>query len=336
VKKLAENPATPAAPAAAPPISPEPAFHNGPGAGSWQNMTLPLVANSSRPAYAAVVDAGGIQMTAFCHSGKDGHFVVPGLRVTGADPRVSARLSQGLASAPSISNDLSSVDMTFADGTAVPGAAATAVKDNEVTLYVDRKLLKPEDEVLERLMAGETVTITAQPFAASFQLDGSRAALCSVLNRCGAKIEGCDSAPDASPSCDRGQYRNSKGRCIDKEDGADEKINCGRGRTWVGARGACVCIDGDASWNGSRCVPRRVKKNQACTGGRTIDPQSGRCDCNGDSVWNGRACVKENEPPPSGGQNNNPQTKKAVCAALQIACSLGQKNACNNFNGNCR
>jgi len=311
---------------------------NGPGASDWTNATMPFVANSSRRAYAAVVDAGGIQMTAFCHSGAEGPQIVPGLRVTGAEPGVLERLREGLASAPSVTNDLSSISMTFADGTTFDGVTATTPpKDSEVTLYVNRKLLEPDDDMLERLMGGQNVTLTAPPFSASFQLDGSRSALCSMMDKCGAKADGCGSSESSERSCGRGQYRDRKGRCVDEEDGQDEKINCGRGRTWVGAQGKCVCVNDNAVWNGKRCVTRKRNKQGACTGGRTRDPQTGRCDCNGDSAWNGQACVQVPEPPPNNSQNNNnAQMKKAVCGALQIACSLGNKGSCNKFNNSCR
>jgi hypothetical protein len=310
----------------------------GPGDSDWTNTTMSFVANSSRRAYAAVVDADGVQMTAFCHKGAQGPQIVAGLRVTGSDPGVLERLRQGLAAAPSVTNDLSRMSMSFANGSTIDGvAASTPPKDNEVTLYVDRKLLDPDDDVLEQLMAGQEVTLSAPPFSASFQLDGSRSALCSMMNKCGAKAEGCGSDESSERSCGRGQYRDRKGRCVDEDNGQDEKINCGRGRTWVGAQGKCVCVDGNAHWNGKRCVTRRGNGPRGCTGGRTFDRQIGQCVCNGDSAWNGRACVKEPEPPPNNGQNNNnAQMKQAVCSAFQIACNLGNKSACNKFNNGCR
>jgi hypothetical protein len=173
-------------------------------------------------------------------------------------------------------------------------------------------------EIIERLMAGQDVTIAAEPFVASFQLDGSRSALCSMMNKCGDYVSGCGGGDKSS--------RKEDG------DGQDGKINCGRGRTWVGAQGKCVCVDSNRSWNGSRCVRSKTNRPKGCSGGRTFEPQTGRCECNGDSAWNGRACVKQNEPAPN---NNNEQVKKAVCATLQIACSLGQQDACKKFNNGC-
>jgi len=337
VKKLAEPSTSNSSITPPPSTAPKTVtVQNGPGASEWKNVTMPFVANSSRRAYAAVVDAGGVEMTAFCHRGAQGLQIVPGLRVTGADPGVLERLREGLASAPSVAPDLSSMSMTFADGTTIDDlAASTPPKDNEVTLYFDRKLPEPQDDVLEKLMAGQNVTLTAPPFSASFQLDGSRSALCAMMDKCGAKVDGCDSGESSERSCGRGQYRDRKGRCVDEDDGQDEKINCGRGRTWVGAQGRCVCVDGNTVWNGRRCVRRKRHRHRPCTGGRTFDPQIGRCVCNGDSAWNGRACVVPGPSPNSGQNNKNAQMKKAVCAALQIACSVGNKGACNKFNNGC-
>lgn len=323
VKKLAE-PSTSDAPAAQEPQAqpsaadhPTETVHNGPGRSDWYNATTPLVANSRRPAYSAIVDAGGVQLTAFCHGRGNNLRIIPGLRVTKSNSGILARLREGLASAPSVTNELARVSMTFADGTTIEDVAATTPpQSDEVTLYVDRKLPEPDDEVIERLMAGQEVTITAEPFMASFQLDGSRSALCSMMNKCGADVAGCGGGRESSS----------------EEDGQDGRINCGRGRTWVGAQGKCVCVDSDRYWNGSRCLRRKANRPKGCTGGRTFEPQTGRCECNGDSAWNGRACVKENEPAP----NNNAQLKNAVCASLQIACNLGQQGACNKFNNGCR
>lgn len=328
VKKLAESDA-PAAqePEPEPPAS-EPQLdtvHNGPGRSDWFNTTRSFVANSKRPAYAAIVDAGGVQLTAFCHGRGSNLRIIPGLRVTDNNPGIAARLRAGLEAAPYVTDDLASVDMTFSDGTTIAGVAASKPPQNdEVTLYVDRKLPEPDGEMLDRLMAGQEVTITAEPFIATFQLDGSRSALCSMMNKCGADVDGCGGGSRSKPSRE--------------EDGQDGPINCGRGRTWVGAQGRCVCVDGNRFWNGSRCVRRKPKRPKGCTGGRTWDAQTRSCMCNGDSAWNGRACVKENEPPPAnqGQNNNNAQMKQAVCASLQIACSFGNQGACNKFNNGCR
>lgn len=327
VKKLAEPDAADDEPEVSDPEpSPPPAadappmetVHNGPGRSDWFNTTTPFVANSKRRAYAAVVDAGGVQLTAFCHGRGNNLRIIPGLRVTDNNPGIAERLREGLATAPSIGDDLASVSMTFADGTEIGGVAATAPPQNdEVTLYVDRQLPEPDDRVIEKLMAGQEVTITAEPFMASFQLDGSRDALCSMIRKCGAKVSGCGGGSSSSSSSGN--------------DGQDGRINCGRGRTWVGAQGKCVCVDSSRYWNGSRCVRRKSQKPKGCTGGRTWDPQTRTCMCNGDSAWNGSACVKENDP-----NAGNAQMQQAVCASLQIACSFGNKGACNKFNNGCR
>lgn len=77
--------------------------------------------------------------------------------------------------------------------------------------------------------------------------------------------------------------------------------------------GDCVC-PGATEWNGSRCAARQVTQN--CSGGRYYSKSRRMCvcpsarphwynnrcntarDCPGDSVWNGRQCVKENDAGP--------------------------------------
>lgn len=348
--------ATPQAPAAesavaiAPPRPrPQPPVMVGPGAGRWQNRTVRHVANSSRPAYTAIVDAGGAQLSVFCTRKRHGPEIVAGFRVTDALPGLSERLANGLAAAPPVTADLASVSMSFSDGSTVSNVSATKPpRNNQSIFYFNRKLLTPTHDVLERLMAEQTVTISAPPFAASFQLDGSRAAICKALERCDARPRGCGSRGErATPvadtrrrrserrRCSRGMYRDRRGRCVREEDGQDGRVNCGRGRTWVGAQGRCVCVETNRVWNGRRCVAVRRRPTR-CTGGRTRDPRTGRCDCNGDSAWNGRACVKQNEPVrsrPQRGESN--QTIIRNCNLLNAACKVGVKAACKKMSTYC-
>lgn len=144
VKKLAEPDAAddepevsePAPSPSPPPAPPMETVHNGPGRSDWFNTTTPFVANSKRRAYAAVVDAGGVQLTAFCHGRGNNLRIITGLRVTENNPGIAERLREGLATAPAITDELASVSMTFADGTEIGGVAATTPPQNdEVTLY---------------------------------------------------------------------------------------------------------------------------------------------------------------------------------------------------------
>ncbi|MEL6421890.1 MAG: hypothetical protein AAFQ42_05565 [Pseudomonadota bacterium] len=88
------------------------------------------------------------------------------------------------------------------------------------------------------------------------------------------------------------------GICQKVNDGQDAPQRCGKGRTWVGGQGRCVCVDGRKRWNGKRCVFRR---NQTNTNNGTLTPK---------------------------------QAKEAACGILQIACAAGSNSSCRKFRSN--
>ena len=385
-----------------------PTVSRGPGTSRWSNRTQRLRIAGGQSVYTASVRVPGLEMVTYCAEDKrEGGFGLGVLvRKNGSYPAFSSRIRQGIAARPVFASGPNrQIEMSFSNGEIVDDAATRPRMTNqELGIGPNAGVFGESSTALEYFMSESEVTVGLDPFRATFQLSGSRKAICAVMNRCGASVPGCGGgntstvtpvttsrcsggryysrsqgrcvcptnkpnwngrscqtlrcgknyrlvrgecvlrqncgrnayrSPEGDCYCNRGfrrtnsgrcvrkrrecgpgQYRNSKGRCV------SEGRNCGRGRTWVGAQGRCVCVDSRRAWNGRRCVLPR----QGCSGGRTW--QNGRCDCNGDSVWNGRQCVKENEPPPRQ-QNNN--VKNNVCAVLQTACSLGSKGACRNF-----
>ena len=320
-----------APPPAAPSEPPLPRVDLGEGSSRWDTGTRVVRIPGpifNRQFKAAFVRSHGLEMVGFCRDPSQtgggyalGMFIqeAPG----GGYPKFSQRLRQGLAKKPNwATTNFKVLDITYSNGEAMPEATATPAPANgQWVLGPAGSAMAAQSEDLENFMAANSVTISAPPMVATFQLDGSRDAICEVMNACGAPVPGCVRKHRVTRQPDSGQ---------------DGRINCGRGRTWVGAQGKCVCVNDNQYWNGSRCVTRKRPRQTACTGGRTRDPQTGQCLCNGDSAWNGRACVKTNEPAQNSGQNTNPQMKQAVCGTLQIACSLGQKSACAKFNNGCR
>ncbi len=386
-----------------------PTVARGPSTSRWSNKTQRLNVAGGKSVYTASVRVPGVEMVTYCaKDNRDGGYGLGVLvRRNGAYPAYAQRIRQGIAARPVFAEGPNrEIEISFSNGEVVGDAAAQpALTNQELGIGPNAGVFGEGSPALEYFMSENEVTVALEPFKATFQLLGSRKAICAVMNRCGASVPGCGSggasavtpvttsrcsggrffsrsqgrcicpsnksnwngrscvrlrcgknyklvrgecvllqncgrnayrSPEGDCYCNRGfrrtssgrcvrvrkpcgsgQYRNSKGRCV------SEGRNCGRGRTWVGAQGRCVCVDGRRVWNGKRCVIRR----QRCTGGRTWSPQMGACACNGDSAWNGRQCVKENEPPRQ--QNNN--VKNNVCAVLQTACALGSKGACRNF-----
>ncbi|MEM9357625.1 MAG: hypothetical protein AAGB04_15575 [Pseudomonadota bacterium] len=366
-----------------------PTVARGPSTSRWANKTQRLKIAGNKSVYTASVRVPGVEMVTYCAEDKrDGGFGLGVLlRRSGSYPAFSQRIRQGIAARPVFGNGPNrEVEMSFSNGEIVDDAATRPrLTNQELSIGPNAGVFGEGSTALEYFMSESEVTVALEPFKATFQLTGSRKAICSVMNRCGASVPGCGDGgstavtPVTTSRCSGGRYfSRSKGRCVCPTNksywngrscqrlrcGKNYKLvrgkcvllqNCGRnayrspegdcycnrgfrrtnsgrcvrrnvrqcgpGRTWVGAQGRCVCVDSRKAWNGRRCVFPR----QRCTGGRTW--QDGRCDCNGDSVWNGRQCVKENEPPPR--QQNN--AKRNVCAVLQTACQLGSNAACRNF-----
>lgn len=378
VKRLAETPRTtqPAKPAppqaAAPPPAPPsgpplPTLELGSDGSSWK--TGPRTVRIPGPIFnhqfqSAYVQSHGLELVTFCldpSTTGGGHHIGMYVQETpgGGFPKFPERLQQGLAKKPNWSGtDFKVIDVTYSNGEAMAGATARpGLANGQWVFGPNGQTVGVRSDDLENLMATNSVTISAPPLVATFQLKGSRNAICEVTNACGAPVPGCVKRHHVS---------------VDRDSGQDAPQNCGRGRTWVGAQGKCVCVNDNSYWNGSRCIRRKPRQTActggrtrdpqtgrcgcngdsawngracvvpqrqqaACTGGRTRDPQTGQCGCNGDSAWNGRACVVPNQPASNNAQNNNAQVRQAVCGTLQIACSLGQKGACAKFNANgCR
>lgn len=333
VRKLAEAPTpyAPPPPQTAPSGPSLPTLDLGAGESSWKTGTRtvripgPIFNHQFRSAY---VQSHGLELVTFCvDPSKTGGDYRVGMYIQetpGGDyPQFAERLQQGLAKRPNwAGTDFKVIDLDYSNGETMSVATARpGLANGQWVLGPNGKTLGVQSDDLENLLATNSVTISAPPLVATFQLNGSRDAVCDVMNSCGAPVPGCAR-----------RHRVSE----DTDSGHDANINCGRGRTWVGAQGKCVCVRANAYWNGRRCVRRKRPQQTACTGGRTRDPQSGQCGCNGDSAWNGRACVVPNQPAANSGQNNNAQVKQAVCGTLQIACSLGQKSSCVKFNNGCR
>ncbi|MFY0611347.1 MAG: hypothetical protein JXQ99_07475 [Hyphomicrobiaceae bacterium] len=443
------------APKAAPRTRPTlPTVARGPATSRWINRTERRREGS---VYTASVRVPGVELTTYCvRRGAGDYGLGAVLRKKGSYPKFAERIRQGLAANAAVNGGAQrAIEIEFSNGARVAGAAATAsLVNRELGIGPNADAFDQDSASLGYLMSESEVTVSLEPFQATFQLRGSRKAICSVMAQCGARVAGCGRgrpavaqpvsaprrcsggrilkrssgqcvcpasrsywngqscerlrcgknyrlvrgecvllqncgrnayrSPEGDCYCTRGYRETRSGKCILRRtnDGQDGPINCGRGRTWVGAQGRCACVDGRKRWNGRRCVTVRrgcgpgkirnsrgrcvpanrncgagafyvpdrgrcfcsdgskryrngrcVSKNRrpSCTGGRVYDNQVNRCVCNGDSAWNGRACVKENEPPRRPASNPN---KQNMCNLLRTACQLGAQPACRNFQRN--
>jgi len=171
-----------------PPAAPSPVLETvdlGPGTGSWSRGTYPLdEGNSTAPA--AIVQANGVRLTAYC----TGRRTVP-IMISGEPrdeyPEFDERLQQGLAAAGAQpgSGEIVEIPMRFAGGQLYHVRALVHGLTGEMMLGDTPDGFAAYSPVLETIMAGETVTVSAPPFSATFQLNGSRAAICGILRQCG-------------------------------------------------------------------------------------------------------------------------------------------------------
>jgi len=105
------------------------------------------------------------------------------------------RIRQGLAAKGDGSDNgqPALIPMSFSDGTVYSVSASVQEINGEVRLTQDGEGagFRAAGQLVSDLMTGETVGIDTPPFSATFQLKRSRKALCSVINKCGAKVARC-------------------------------------------------------------------------------------------------------------------------------------------------
>lgn len=217
----------------------------GPGDAPWRNRNYEIDEGNSS-AYAASVQGRGTQFITYCNTNKKLAAVLQeGPR--GAYPNFDGRVQQGLAA-----NDNAYMRMQFSNGNEYSVSAGVQGLTGDVMIgsAAQGGGFRPGGRILNDLMAEQTMTLSAPPFSATFQLKESRAAICSVLKKCGANVAGCDraeaktTAKEPKPSttrqskrgCGRGKIR-VEGKCILRQDAASY---CGPGYRLQGSK----CVQG--------------------------------------------------------------------------------------------
>lgn len=364
------RPVQPATTAPAAPVAlPKPTLSTvarGPATSRWVNRTERMAIAGGKSVYTASVRVPGVELVTYCVDNSDGIGLGAVVRRKGSYPSFSRRIRQGLAASPKLPGSANrEIKIEFSNGEAVDGGGArTALVGGSLGVGPSAGIFVEGSSELEYLMSENAVSVELEPFAATFQLNGSRKAICSVMNRCGAQVPGCGASGSARPAapvpvtttqrCSGGRYYSrSRGRCTCPSSrpnwngrscaklrcGRNYKLvrgrcvllqNCGR-NAYRNAEGDCFCNRGFRRTGSGRCVARQRR----CTGGRQLDRKTGQCFCPGDSSWNGRRCFKASgpSPRPRPPQNNN-NVKKNVCTVLKAACQFGSKAACKNFQKN--
>jgi len=165
----------------------------GPGPTPWRMRSFEMDEGTVRTVAAAVA-SDGIELLFHC----DGKNRLAGvLRETKRDtyPKFNERMRQGLAVSRggAATGTPALIAMSFSDGTAYSVSARMQEINGEVSLAQDAKGtgFRAAGNLVKDLMSRRTVSIDAPPFSATLQLKRSRKALCSVINKCGARVARC-------------------------------------------------------------------------------------------------------------------------------------------------
>ena len=236
-----------------------------PGTSPWRT-TRYVMDEGNNSANAAAVRANGIEFLTYCNAYKRMAAV---LRETtrGVYPEFDGRIQQGLAA-----ND-NFIIVRFSNGTEYPVSAAVQGLTGDVTIGTSTQGkvgFRPNGRILSDMMAGQTMTLFAPPFSATLQLKNSRAAICKVVNQCGAGVPGCTRLSRKAVS------KTKKKRTTARKRKSKIEKNAARN-----------CAELGMAYRGGQCVPKsrkartraRKRQNMPCPAGMYRNPY-GNCQPN--------------------------------------------------------
>jgi hypothetical protein len=184
---------------------------------------------------AAGVLSGGLELIAYCTPSREVGIAVRSF-ANGQYPQFRERVQQGLQ------RDRTA-DLKF-QGEGSFRAMFHSNDGNELNMSYP---VATSNGVVRSLMSGGTLLLSRPPFAAIFQLQGSRSAICESLNGCGAFPPECGSQgsvasdkPTKTERCSsRSVYVEGRGCVLKKFSGSsDSKKGCGQGDIRV--EGKCM------------------------------------------------------------------------------------------------
>ncbi len=198
-----------------------------PGATPWRLRSYEMDEGNARE-MAAAVASDGVELLFHCAGERR---LVGILRESkrGAYPEFDERIRQGFAAKGGVvgSGVPALIPMRFSDGTVYSISASVQEMNGEVSLAqdADGSGFRAAGNLVSDLMTGQTVSIDAPPFSATLQLKKSRKALCSVINKCGAKVARCKQVAKRKkkyqkrrkrrPSIANSPYHDNKGKLLD-------------------------------------------------------------------------------------------------------------------------
>ncbi len=278
------TPPAPLAPAPQPVVRPAPPppppvlqpVHLGPGTSPWRNGNYAMDEGNAS-AYSASVQSSGLELTAYCSANRQLN-VVLGESQRGLYPGFDQRISQGLtASLGQYGTPDTRISIRFSNNSEhiVPANVMGLTGEVSIRSTAPGGEFRPGGRFINDMMSSRSMTLSAPPFGATFQLKGSRRTICNVLTSCGVSTPGCAKFAPApvstyTPPPKKKTYTKRK------------KAGCPGGT--VRLEGQCIKKSQVTSFcgpgykrSGSKCVsrypataaqpPAQQKKKTGCPGG---------------------------------------------------------------------
>ena len=301
------------------PSTPPPFWKIPAGNGRWSTNYQQVSGDGGNAKFAATISNGGAQLVGYCqNSGGDSRLVLlvrpDAFKKSTPVDRVLryAASSAPLSGSSGDGRRVREIAVRFDDGTSMRSATTydNVGAGGEFAILKNGMDLGYRSGTVGDLMSKNSVTISAASFTFTFGLSGSRGALCSVLNRCGAKRADCGNTERVRPVSIK------------------KRTRCRGGQYYSKSRGRCRCRSGFELVNG-RCLRNdELSNSNPCGPGYT--QVRGKCIHNNDLQRNKRVQPRVNQAQQA--QQRNCQQQAKICSKV---CNILSGSAKQNCKTNC-
>lgn len=255
----------------------------------WSVDQEALASDDGRIVDVALVRADGANLAAYCRPGARPSIALS-VRPQDGNKEVADALAAAVRDARPLSPSnvgIKRIDVRFSDGARLSSASTydTVADGQGLRILSGGEPLDAMGAGVGRLLSERSIKVEAGSFKAEFQLDGSRAAICTVLSACGVARPDCEGVAPPPGEPVTTSALSSERDDVEEADTAPAKTikkstpkakvgrdtaNCTGGRYYNKRRGSCACPSSRPHWNGRRCYgkvakksPSRAKRHQA-------------------------------------------------------------------------
>lgn len=251
------------------------------GSASWNVDQESIASDDGRIIDVATVKANGAELVASCQTGARPSLSLA-IRPEAGNSTVADALEAAVRDAKFLSTSkpgVKQIDVTFSDGARLRRASTydTLGDGQGLRILSNGELLDATGAGVGRLLSERSVKVEAASFTGEFQLDGSKAAICTVLSACGVNRPDCDGvAPPAGepittsslvPKDDVEEAGSAPvkpaARSAPKLKQTRDTPSCSGGRYYNRRSGSCACPSSRPHWNGRRCYGKVARKSPA-------------------------------------------------------------------------